>query len=103
MPGKKNRTKSSAGESGLSTETTSRGQTPDQIMNPDERSVAAGALPRNETQVEQGDAAMKAFDELFGADLDPLPKPSEAIDVDKGNEEEDVSPFPPPWAMSTYS
>ncbi len=63
-------------------------------MNPDESSVAAGELPRKETQVEKEDAAMKAFDELFGADLDPLPKPSEAIDVDKDNEEEDVFLLP---------
>ncbi len=99
MPSKKNRTKSSAGESGLVTETTSGGQTPDQSMNPEESSVAAGELPRQETPTEKGDAAIKAFDDLFGSSdglpaLDPPPLHSEEIDVDKDNEEEDVFLLP---------
>ncbi len=94
MPTMKNRTKPSAGESGLSTETTSGGQTSDHSMNLDESSVAAGALPRQETPAEKGDAVLKAFDELYGGDIDPLPKDSGAIDVDKVNEEEDVFLLP---------
>jgi hypothetical protein len=94
MPGKKNKPKSSAGESGLVTEVTSGRQTPDQSMNPE-----AGELPRQETPTEKGDAAIKAFDDLYGsADrlpaLDPPPPHSEEITVDKDNEEEDVFLLP---------
>ncbi len=105
MPGKNNKPKSSAGESGLSKETTSGGQTPDHRMNPDESSVAAGELLRKETPLEKGnEAAMKAFDELYGEDglpaQDPLPRHPEAIDVEKDNEEEDVFLLPNPRTSS---
>ena len=92
MPGKKTpKPKSSAGESGLSTETTSGGQAPGQNMNPGESSVAAVALPRQETPEEIQDAALKAFDDLYGT-YDGLPEQNphyEAIDVDKDNEDKD--------------
>ncbi len=106
MPGKNNKPKSSAGESGLSTETASGGQAPDRSMNPEENSVAAELLPRQETpaemkQVEMQDAALKAFDDLFGSSDALLAQDphSETIDVgkdneDKDNEEEDVFLLP---------
>ncbi len=64
MPGKKNKTKTPAGNPGLTPETTSEGQTPDHTMSLNASSVAAGELPRQETQADEGDAAIKAFDDL---------------------------------------
>ncbi len=91
MPGKNNKPKSSAGESGLSTDTTSGGQTPYHSMNPEESSVAAKRLLRQETPTEMQDAALKAFDDLYGSS-DGLPAQdphAEATDVDKDNEDKD--------------
>ena len=67
MPGKANRKnpKSPAGNSGLTTETTSLEQNPDQTMSPNASSVAAQQLPRHETQAKESDAAIKAFEDLF--------------------------------------
>ena len=105
MPGKNNKPKSSAGESGLSTETTSGGQAPDHSMNPDESSVAAVVLPRKELTTDEGDAAIKAFNELYGTG-NPSPPRHEPINVEnddadkdneeKDNEEEDVFLLPNP-------
>jgi hypothetical protein len=101
MPGKNNKPKSSAGEPGLNTETTSGGQNPDHSMNPEDSSVAAGQLPRQETSAEKGDAALKAFEDLYGDDAEKgdVPHP-DAIDVDKDNEEEDVFLSPNPRTSS---
>jgi hypothetical protein len=104
MPGKKTtKPKSSAGESGLNTETTSGGQAPDHGMNPNESSVAAVALPHKECSSEEKawratelatNVHLKAFTELFGdgspeENEDPPPPHHEAIDVDKDNEDRD--------------
>jgi hypothetical protein len=104
MPSKKTpKTKSSAGESGLNTETTSGGQAPGQSKNPGESSVTAVTLPHQETTTEMKawrttelatDPVMRAFTELYGDDLpeekeNPLPPNHEAIDVDKDNEDKD--------------
>ncbi len=99
MPPRRTKTKSPGGYSGLVTETTSEGQTPDQTMNSDESSVAAVELPHQETPAEQGDAAIKALDDLFDTSnelpaLDPLPLHSEDLTVDVDNEEEDVFLLP---------
>jgi hypothetical protein len=101
MPGKDNKPKSSAGKSGLSTDATSGGQTPDHSVNPEESSVAAVQLLRQETPKDMQDAALKGFDDLYGSS-DGLPAQNphaEAIDVDKDdedkdNEEEDVLLLP---------
>ena len=90
MPGKQTpKSKSSAGESGLRTETTSGGQAPGQNMNPGESSVAVVTLPRQETTKEVEDAAINAFDELYGTGTDTSLLQNEAIDVDKDNEDKD--------------
>jgi hypothetical protein len=60
-------------------------------MNPGESSVAAVALPRQETPEEIQDAALKAFDDLYGT-YDGLSEQNphhEANDVDKDNEDKD--------------
>jgi hypothetical protein len=67
MPGKANKKnpRSPAGNSGLTTETTSLEQNPDQTMSPNASSVAAQQLPRLETQAKESDAVIKAFEDLF--------------------------------------
>ncbi len=70
MPGKKNKIKTPARNSGLTPETTSQEQTPDHTMSPNTSSVTAGELPRQETQANESvanesDAALKAFDDLY--------------------------------------
>ena len=102
MPGKKtSKPKSSAGESGLNTETTSGGQAPDHRMNSEQSSVATPKLPGQETPEEMLELA--AFEALLGDSppqqeiKDPL---HESIDVekedneDKDNEEEDAFLLP---------
>ena len=95
MPGKKNKTKSPAGNSGLTPETTSQEQNPDQTMSPNASSVAAEQLPRHETQANESDAAIKAFDDLFDMSDDQTakdrpPPQSENLTMNDGTEEEDV-------------
>jgi hypothetical protein len=58
-------------------------------MNPEQSSVAAEKPPRQETTAEMEDDAIKAFEELYGSVIDPLPPHHEAIDVDKDNEDKD--------------
>ncbi len=76
MPGKTNKknTKPPAGNSGLDSETNSQEQNPDQNMNHDASSIAAQQLPPHETQADESDATIKAFDELFDTS-DWLPWP----------------------------
>ena len=106
MPGKTTtKPKSSAGESGLSTETTSGGQSPDHSMNPEQSSVAAPKLPGDDADIP---AECKAFEALFGDSPDEQNTEDphhETIDVeqedkededkeDKDNEEEDAFLLP---------
>ncbi len=105
MPGKETlNAKSSAGESGLNTETTSEGQAPDQNMNPGESSVTAVALPQQGLTPEENQDAdlIKAYVDLYGG-LDGPPEQGphhEPIDVekedngDKDNEEADAFLLP---------
>ncbi len=67
MPGKttKKNSKAPAGNSGLNTEANSQERNPDQNMNPDASSVAAQPLPLYETQADESDATIRAFDALF--------------------------------------
>ena len=100
MPGKKTpKPKSSAGETGLITETTSEGQAPVNRMNPEQSTAAAPKLPEEDDIQEE----CKMFDELFG--VSPVEQgtenpPLEEIDVDKeddedkDNEEEDAFLLP---------
>jgi hypothetical protein len=83
MPGKANKKnpKSPAGNSGLTTETTSLEQNPDQTMSPNASSVAAQQLPLLEKQAKESDAVIKAFEDLF--DL---------------SDEENAKAVPPPHA-----
>ena len=81
MPGKtiKKNTKTPAGNSGLTPETTSQEQTPDHTMSPNTSSVATGELPRQETQAyenvaNESDAAIKAFDDLYDMSDDQTAK-----------------------------
>ncbi len=67
-------TKPPAGNSGLASETTSQEQNPDQTMSPDASSVAAEQLPRHDTQANESDAAIKAFDDLFDMSDDQTTK-----------------------------
>ena len=102
MPGNKTtKPKSSAGESGLNTETTSEGQAPDHRMNPEQSSVAAPKLPDQETPAEMPE--IKAFEALFGDSPEEQRTEDphhETIDVekedneDKDNEEEDAFLLP---------
>ena len=99
MPGKKTKTKPPAGNSGLTTETTSEGQTPDHTMSTDASSFAAGELPRQETQNEENDAALEAFSELYDMTedetaVDPPPSQTKDFTMDDGIEEEDVFLLP---------
>ncbi len=99
MPGKRIKTKPPAGNPGLTPETTSEGQTPDHTMSPNVSSVAAGELPRQETQAEESDAAIKAFDDLFDMSddqtaKDPTPPQTEDLTMEDGIEEEDVFLLP---------
>jgi hypothetical protein len=102
MPSKTNKTKAKppAGNPGLTPETTSKEQNPDHNMNPNESSVAAGELPRHETQTDESDSALKAFDELYDdtpddwTAKDPPPPQSEEITMGDGIEEEDVFLLP---------
>ena len=68
-------------------------------MSPNASSVAAGELPRQETQAKEGDAAIKAFDDLFGMSddqtaKDPPPPQTEDLTMEDGIEEEDVFLLP---------
>jgi hypothetical protein len=99
MPGKRNKTKSPAENSGLTPETTSQEQNPDQTMSPNASSVAAEQLPRHETQANESDAAIKAFDDLFDMSDDQTakdrpPPQSEDLTMNDGTEEEDVFLLP---------
>ena len=106
MPGEHNEPEAPAGESGLDSEKTSEGQAQDQNMNPGESSVAAPKLPHQESSseehskaLESSDAAIKAFNDLYGDSpkrdspptlgKDPLPTESESINVDKDGEAKD--------------
>ena len=121
MPGEQDKPETPAGKSGLDSEKTSEGQTQDQNMNPGGSSVTAAKLPHQEppseekgnaselsnakgpawkfTDSEDPDAALKAFNELYGMSplrdspptlgKDPLPGESESIDVDKDGEAKD--------------
>ncbi len=99
MPGKRIKTKPPAGNPGLTPETTSEGQTPDHTMSPNASSVAAGELPRQETQADEGDATIKAFDDLFDMSddqtaKDPPPPRHEDLTIEEDNEEVDVFLLP---------
>jgi hypothetical protein len=101
MPGKttKNKSKTPAGNPGLISETTSKERDPDHTMSPNASSVAAGELPRQETQNEENDAALEAFSELYDMTEDETavdPAPSQIKDhaMDDGNEEEDAFLLP---------
>ncbi len=103
MPGKKNKTKSPAGNSGLNPETTSQEQNHDQTMDPNAGSVAAVELPRQETQGDESDmspdSAIKAFDELYDmtddpAAVDPPPPQTDDLIMGDGIEEEDAFLLP---------
>ena len=111
MPGEHNEPEAPAGKSGLDSENTSEGQTQDQNRDPSEwvfeSSVPASMLPRQESSsevrsdaLEASDAALKAFNDLFGDSPpnrdspqnlgeDPLLGQSEAIEVDKDGETKD--------------
>ena len=101
MPGKttKKNSKSPAGNSGLNTEANSQERNPDQNMSPDASSVAAQPLPLHETQADESDATIRAFDALFDTANDqnakdgspPLMKDQAMND---GTEEEDVFLLP---------
>ena len=102
MPGKKTpKPKSSAGETGLITETTSEGQAPVNRMNPELSTAAAPKLPEEDGGIPE---ECKMFEALFG-DSPPNEQSAEnpphgSIDVDKednedkDNEEEDVFLLP---------
>ncbi len=99
MPGKRNKTKTSGGNSGLTPKTTSQERNPDQIMSPNASSVAAEQLPRHETQANESDAAIKAFDDLFDMSDDQTakdrpPPQSEDLTMNDGTKEEDVFLLP---------
>ena len=84
MPGKKTpKPKSSAGETGLITETTSEGQAPVNRMNPELSTAAAPKLPEEDGGIPE---ECKMFDALLG-DSPPNEQSAEnpphgAIDVD---------------------
>jgi hypothetical protein len=71
-------------------------------MSPNASSVAAGELPRQETQADEGDAAIKAFDDLYDMhDMsedqtakDPPSPQTEDLTLEDGIEEEDVFLLP---------
>ena len=101
MPGKttKKNSKSLAGNSGLNTEANSQEQNPDQTMSPNASSVAAEQLPRHETQAQESDAAIRAFDDLYDTSDGQTAKdspPSQLKDqtMNDGSEEEDVFLLP---------
>ena len=101
MPGKvnKNNPKSPAGNSRLTLETTSQEQNPDQTMSPNASSVAAQQRPRHETQAIEGDAAIKAFEDLFDMSDDQKAKgaaPPQAKDqtMNDDTEEDDLFLLP---------
>jgi hypothetical protein len=101
MPGKRIKAKPSAGNPGLTPETTSDGQTLDHTMSPNASSVAAGELPRQETQADEGDAVIKAFDDLFDMSDDQTAKDpppphhdDEDLTIEEDNEEENVFLLP---------
>jgi len=101
MPGKANRknSKSPAGNSGLTTETTSLEHNPDQTTSPNASSVAAQQLPRHETQAKESDAAIKAFEDLFETsneqdDKAPSPRQSNDQTMNDGTEEDDAFLLP---------
>ena len=101
MPGKTTpKPKSSAGESGLNTETTNERQAPDNRMNPEQSSIAAPKLPGDDADIP---AECKAFEALFedspeeqkteDPHHDPIDVEQED-NVDKDNEEEDIFLLP---------
>ncbi len=71
-------------------------------MSTDASSVAAGELPRQETQADEDDAAIKAFDNLYDMhDMsedqtakNPPPPQTEDLTLEDGIEEEDVFLLP---------
>ncbi len=97
MPSKVNKKnlKSSAGNSGLTPETTSQDQNPDQTMSADASSVAAQQLPRHETQADDSDPDIRAFEALFESSNEqdekaPSPPQSKDQSMNEGTEEDDV-------------
>jgi hypothetical protein len=68
-------------------------------MSPDVSSVAAEQLPRHETQANESDAAIKAFDDLFNMSDDQTakdrpPPQTEDLTIGDGIEKEDVFLLP---------
>ncbi len=68
-------------------------------MSPNASSVAAEQLPRHETQANESDATIKAFDDLFDMSDDQTAKdcpPPQSKDhaMNDGTEEEDVFLLP---------
>ncbi len=68
-------------------------------MSPNASSVAAGELPRHETQANKSDAAIKAFDDLFDMSDDQTakdrpPPQSEDLTMNDGTEKEDAFLLP---------
>jgi hypothetical protein len=68
-------------------------------MSSNASSVAAGELPRHETQANESDAALKAFNELYDMTeeetaVDPSPFQTKDHTMDDGIEEEDVFLLP---------
>ncbi len=101
MPGKttKKNTKPPAGNSGLDSEKNSQELNPDQNMSLDASSVAAQQLPPHETQADESDATIKAFDELFDTSddqnaKDGSPPPLKDQAMNDGTQEEDVFLLP---------
>ena len=64
MPGKKINRKGPAGNPGL-TGTANQDQSPDQAMSTDSSSVAAGTPPQQGVPLDDGEAIIKAFNDLY--------------------------------------
>ena len=101
MPGKvtKQNTKSPAGNSGLTTETTSLEQNPDQTMSPNASSVAAQQPPQRETLDDESGPEIRAFEALFESSNEqdekaPSPPQSKDQSMNEGTEEDDVFLLP---------